>query len=127
MAFPWSTVIGAIPWTDLVKAAPELARRARRVLGRSDAADDPSPPPASAAEGPAGREQIEALVREIAILKEHQRQSDEVLRALADQHDALVRAGEALRQVVRRLRFAVWALAAVVVALLVAYGLALWR
>ena len=127
MAFPWSTVIGAIPWTDLVKAAPELARRARRVLGRGDAVEGSDPPPANAAAGPPGREQTEALVREIALLKEQQRQSDEVLRALAEQHDALVRAGEALRQGVRRLRFAVWGLALVVAALLAAHGFAWWR
>jgi len=128
MAFPWSTVIGAIPWTDLVKAAPELARRARRLLGRGDAADDSGPPPPPATAGaPSDRDEREALARELAALKERQRQSDDVLRALAEQHDALVSAGEALRLRVRRLRFAVWVLGAVVGALLVAQALGWWR
>ena len=126
MVFPWSTVIGAIPWTDLVKAAPELARRARRVLGRGDLAEGAVPAPTAAA-GASERERLDALAREVAALQERQRQSDDVLRALAEQHDALVSAGEALRQQLRRLRIAVWVLAAAVAALLLAHGLVWWR
>lgn len=120
MAFPWSTVIGVIPWTDLLKAAPELARRARRVLGRGDSADgEPAPSPAVAQNAD---EALAALAREVALLNERLRQSDEVLRALAEQHDALVSAGETMRRRVRHLTVALWTLAAAVLVL----GCGLW-
>ncbi len=110
MPFPWATVLGAIPWTDLVKAAPELARRAKRVLGRGESAAEPAPAaPAPVAPGTPA-ERMEALAQQVAALEARQRQSDDVVRSLAEQHETLVQAGELLRRRLRRLTWWLWGL-----------------
>ncbi len=106
MPIPWTTVISAIPWSDVLKAAPEVARRAKRLLTRSGQASAPTTPPvvSSGAGEPASPDaRLAALEARLAELAEQQRASAEVIRALAEQGDGVVANLEVLRLRVRRL------------------------
>jgi len=103
MAVPWSALFSAIPWTDVIAKAPDLAQGARRLwqkVGRRDATPPPDVAPATAAAIPA-----EALIAELedrlAELAARQQESTHLLAELAEQNAGLVRATEELR---RRLR-----------------------
>ena len=105
MPVPWSALFSAIPWTDVIAKAPELAQGARKLwqkVGKREAAP-PAPPEAPASSAPAIDERLAALDARLADVGARQQESAELLAALATQNAELIRATEELRGRVRQL------------------------
>ncbi len=125
MAFSWIAAFKIIPWTDVIAAAPTVARAARDVW-RGISKTRVDEPVASPNEDAAGRapptmeEDIRALRAELADTRAQLLSSSEVLRALAEQDEKLIAAIEVLRVRTRVLAF-------VCVALIVACAVLLAR
>lgn len=105
MPVPWSALFSAIPWTDVIAKAPELAQGARKLwqkVGKREATP-PAPPEAPASSAPSFGERIDALDARLADVGARQQESAELLAALATQNAELIRATEELRSRVRQL------------------------
>ncbi len=105
MPVPWSALFSAIPWTDVIAKAPELAQGARKLwqkVGKREATP-PAPPEAPASSAPSFGERIDALDARLADVGARQQESAELLAALAAQNAELIRATEELRSRVRQL------------------------
>ena len=123
MAFSWITAFKIIPWTDVLAAAPTVARTARdlwRGMSRSRAGEPAGNPADDATDGSAQTPEAElAALR--AALDETRTQllaSSEVLRTLAEQDEKLIAAIEVLRMRTRVLAFVCVALVATCAVLL---------
>jgi hypothetical protein len=112
----WLWAFKAIPWGDVIAAAPGVAQNAKKLWGsiRSQGAQDV----AARAATPEAR--IQSLEDQVAGLRRENAASSEVLRSLAEQNARLVEAVEILRA---RSRIALGACAAIS---LLALGVALW-
>jgi hypothetical protein len=100
MALPWSTLVKAIPWSDVITQAPDIAR-APASSGRKSARRKASESAAAAAVAGSGRcpdARLTALTAQVAELNARQQESAELLSALANQNAELVSAIAALRQ-----------------------------
>jgi len=102
MAFNWIAAFKIIPWTDVIAAAPTVARTARnlwRSIGKTRPAETAGGTEDVRASGnpPTMEEEIRALRAELAETRAQLLASSEVLRALADQDEKLVAAIEVLR------------------------------
>ncbi|MBL8539767.1 MAG: hypothetical protein JNK68_05280 [Betaproteobacteria bacterium] len=121
MAAGWIRAIRAVPWTDVVAAAPVVLGTARKMvaaLQRKIRAEQAAAPEAVA---PAvGGPQLHALHERIVELETDLVSATEVIRSLADQHAQVVATLEALRQKTRLLGWVSALLAAAM------GGLALW-
>jgi hypothetical protein len=105
MPVPWSALFSAIPWTDVIAKAPELAQGARKLwqkVGKREATP-PAPPETPASSAPSIGERIDALDAHLADVGARQQESAELLAALATQNAELIRATEELRGRVRQL------------------------
>ena len=105
MPVPWSALFSAIPWTDVIAKAPELAQGARKLwqkVGKREATP-PAPPETPASSAPSVGERIDALDARLADVCARQQESAELLAALATQNAELIRATEELRGRVRQL------------------------
>ena len=105
MPVPWSALFSAIPWTDVIAKAPELAQGARKLwqkVGKREATP-PAPPETPASSAPSLGERIDALDAHLADVGARQQESAELLAALATQNAELIRATEELRGRVRQL------------------------
>ncbi len=105
MPVPWSALFSAIPWTDVIAKAPELAQGARKLwqkVGKREATP-PAPPDTPASSAPSFGERIDALDARLADVGARQQESAELLAALAAQNAELIRATEELRSRVRQL------------------------
>ncbi len=105
MPVPWSALFSAIPWTDVIAKAPELAQGARKLwqkVGKREATP-PAPPETPASSAPSIGERIDALDARLADVGARQQESAELLAALATQNAELIRATEELRGRVRQL------------------------
>ncbi|WP_153162068.1 hypothetical protein [Zoogloea sp. 1C4] len=105
MPVPWSALFSAIPWTDVIAKAPELAQGARKLwqkVGKREATP-PAPPETPASSAPSVGERIDALDARLADVGARQQESAELLAALATQNAELIRATEELRGRVRQL------------------------
>lgn len=105
MPVPWSALFSAIPWTDVIAKAPELAQGARKLwqkVGKREATP-PAPPETPASSAPSVGERIDALDAHLADVGARQQESAELLAALATQNAELIRATEELRGRVRQL------------------------
>jgi uncharacterized coiled-coil protein SlyX len=120
MAAPWSSLIGAIPWSEVINHAPRIAQGARKlwknVKGEADAdgadnAHAPGTPPQ--AEDP-----VMLLLQRIDHLEQTQAASAELLAQLAQQNAELVQRLEQQGQSLRRLQGALGALALLTVPVL---------
>ncbi len=129
MAISWLTVLQNVPWTEVIKAAPQIADGAKKLwktVSRKEQAPQPAPLPTT--DLPVSPEQrIEALQgritrleAELGELEEQMLASSELIKALADQHAELVRGVELNRR--RLYRLSVMAS----LALALAVGLAAW-
>jgi hypothetical protein len=124
MAFSWITAFKIIPWTDVIAAAPTVARTARdlwRGMSKSRG-DEPPGNPAGAATGGTTQTPEAELTALRADLDETRTQllvSSEVLRALAEQDEKLIAAIEVLRVRTRVLAIVCVALVATCAVLLV--------
>lgn len=127
MAIGWLTAFKAIPWGDVIAAAPTVAQGAKRLwgaVGKRDAGSDagaapaPAPAPGSLPADAEGR--LRTLEAQITSLQRDNAASSELIKSLAEQNSRLVDAVEILRVRTR-------ALLAICLALVVLLAsLALW-
>ncbi len=119
MAISWLTAFKAIPWGDVIAAAPSVAQGAKKLwgaVGRGDAGSAAAPGSLSAdAEG-----RLRTLEAQIAGLQRENAASSELIKSLAEQNSRLVDAVEILRIRTRALLALCLALAVLLA------GLALW-
>ncbi len=104
MALPWSTLVKAIPWSDVIAKAPDIAQGARKLwqkVGTQDSVGSAAAP--AAGNAPAPDAHLTALTAQVAELNTRQQESAELLSALAAQNVELVGAVAALRQRARLL------------------------
>ena len=99
MAINWIVALTAVPWSELVQAAPGIVKGARNLFTgareRAGHAPGTANTEAGASTGVEGRlAQIEAT---LAVLGEEQRASAELIRSLADQNARVVQAMAAMQ------------------------------
>lgn len=126
MAMPWLTLLKAVPWTDVIARAPDIADGARRLWQRAaggkgaasgtEASTLADVAPPTADEATRLRWELDQLRRQTGELQLEMRASSELIQALADQQARLIAQIEANRAHVRRLTWAVAALAVLAVA-----------
>ena len=110
----WVAAFKAIPWVELIAAAPVVARGAKKLwAGIRHSPED-------AKEGADSEERLRVLEEQMADLRKDLAHAGEVIGSLVEQHARLVEAVGILRARVR-------ALFVVLVVLVVAWGIwALW-
>ena len=127
MALSWLTALKAVPWADVVQAAPGIVQGARKLFSaakgyagsESDAAIDTSGTKRNDALG--GRlQQIEAGIDD---LQSEQRASAELIRSLAEQNASIIAALDVMRRRVRALSGACIVMAIAVAALGITFAL----
>lgn len=99
MAIGWLTAFKAIPWADVIAAAPAVARGARKLVdamrkrgGDGEAADEP---PVQVSGDPDAR--VSALEARVSLLQSQQREALALVESLAGQQEKLVAAVDVLR------------------------------
>ena len=114
MPFPWVAAAKVIPWTEVIAAAPGLARGARELWQRTRKhdADATESAETSGETGPDAR--IAALERCVADLAQEGEMRAELIARLAEQNEQLVAALERQKQ---RGRIAIALLCAAIAAL----------
>jgi fructose-1,6-bisphosphatase/sedoheptulose 1,7-bisphosphatase-like protein len=98
MALPWSTLVKAIPWSDVIAKAPDIAQGARKLWQKVGTQESVGSAAAPTAAGDAPDARLTALTAQVAELNARQQESAELLSALANQNAELVSAIAALRQ-----------------------------
>lgn len=101
MALPWSTLVKAIPWSDVIAKAPDLAQGARKLWQKAAGQRQggvEAPPGASD-----GDTRLAGLEARLAELGARQQEITELLAALATQNAELVATADTLRRQLRRL------------------------
>lgn len=121
MAMPWLTLLKAVPWTEVMARAPDIADGAKRLWqraagGKGGAAGEAASPPAEAVPPTADeatrlRAELDQLRRQTGELQAEMRASSELIQALADQQSRLIAQVESHRAHVGRLTWAVAVLA----------------
>lgn len=101
MALPWSTLVKAIPWSDVIAKAPDIAQGARKLWQKVGTQDSAAAPVADEAPTPDTR--FAALTAQVTELVARQQESAELLSALAAQNAELVGTVATLRQRARLL------------------------
>lgn len=90
MPFPWAAAAKAIPWSDVIAAAPAIVRSARELLNRSKRAPEPEPP---AGDGPQDApplaQRADALEARIAALESELASATALIARLAEQNQQL--------------------------------------
>jgi hypothetical protein len=82
MPNPWLTALRAIPWTDLLTKAPQIARAAETLLSGTRSQKATS----------AAGDQLRDLTARIEALENHDRADAELLKQITDQIGALTTA-----------------------------------
>lgn len=122
MAMPWLTLLKAVPWTEVMARAPDIADGAKRLWqraaggkGGAAGAEAASPPaeavPPTADEATRLHAELDQLRRQTGELQAEMRASSELIQALADQQSRLIAQVETHRAHVGRLTWAVAVLA----------------
>lgn len=106
MAIGWLGAVKAVPWGDVIAAAPTVVQGANalweRVAGKRRREDDAPPvPPASGADA-----RIVALEQAVAELQKEAQAASQLIRSLAEQNAQLVREVGGLRLRIRLLTVA---------------------
>jgi hypothetical protein len=120
MPFNWIAAFRIIPWTDVIAAAPTVARTARELWRGMSKSRSVEPGTADSGQsgGSAGgvaptmEEELRSLRNELAETRTQLLASSEVLRALAEQDEKLIAAIDVLRVRTRVLAFVCIALVA---------------
>ena len=112
----WLPVFKAVPWIDLIGAAPSIARGARELWAGMR---QPASAPAERVKLTPDR-RVALLETEVDTLKKELARATEVVRALAEQNEQLVAAVALLRARVRTLVTGCVLLAVVVAAIALA-------
>ncbi|KAB2968349.1 hypothetical protein [Zoogloea sp.] len=108
MALPWSTLVKAIPWSDVIAKAPDLAQGARKLWQKAAGQSDAGERPAEAGAPLAGTDaRFASLDTRLTELATRQQEVTELLAALAAQNAELVSTTDTLRGQLRRLWIAV--------------------
>lgn len=102
MAVPWATLFSAIPWTDVIAKAPEIAQGARK-LWQKVGKRGTDTPPSESSDVPSVDPRLAELEGRLAELTVRQQESAKLLAELAEQNADLIRAAEELRARVRQL------------------------
>jgi hypothetical protein len=110
----WVAAFKAIPWIELIAAAPVVARGARKLWTSIRHAPEDAP------EGAEPAERLQVLEAKVADLRKDLTQAGELIGSLVEQHARLVEAVGILRARVRALIVVFAVLAAAWI------GLALW-
>lgn len=87
MPFPWIAAAKAIPWADVIAAAPGIARGARELWKRVQTRETPAHS-ADTADTPEAR--IAALEHRLAALGREAEQRSELVARLAEQNEQLI-------------------------------------
>jgi hypothetical protein len=119
MPINWIAAFKIIPWTDVIAAAPTVARTARdlwRGISKTESPDSVEGPTTGVP--PTVEGEIQSLRTELAETRAQLLSSSEVLRALAEQDEKLIAAIEVLRARTRVLAFVCVALVAACAVLL---------
>jgi hypothetical protein len=108
MALGWLTALKAVPWSDVVQAAPNIVQGARKLFTAAKAYRSPADAAASAqassgerGENPEAR--IGQINAHIETLQAEQRASAELIRSLAEQNENIVAALDLMRKRMRML------------------------
>lgn len=108
MAIGWLTVLQNVPWTDLLRNAPQIADGAKKLwksVSRT-AADDAATQPLTRGSTPAPHAELAAQVRtlEVRLADLHQQmvESSALIQSLADQNAQLIARIDADRRRARR-------------------------
>ena len=119
----WLTALKLVPWGEVIEATPQILNAAKKLMGKTRAADaGPAAGALSEAGGAAAtpmEAHIHALTRRVAQLEQEQRDSAALIESLAEQNAVVVRAVEALRKRSQRLTLAVGVLGIACAALVV--------
>jgi hypothetical protein len=106
MAINWLFALKAVPWADLVQAAPHIVKGARRLFNTTR--DSEPPPPGDAderfgSEGVSVQTRLHRIESALQALDSEQNSSAELIRSLAEQNARVVAAIEVLRARMRLL------------------------
>ena len=112
MPFPWVAAAKVIPWTEVIAAAPGLARGARELWQRTRKGAAEPAPDTTESDTPEAR--IAALEQRVAELAQEGEMRAELIARLAEQNEQLVAALERQKQ---RGRIAIALLCAAIAAL----------
>jgi hypothetical protein len=102
MALSWLTALKAVPWADVVQAAPGIVQGARKLFTAARGGDAATAAPGGAPEGSLAA-RIESIEAAIDVLQGEQRSSAELIRSLAEQNASIIAALDLLRSRVRLL------------------------
>ena len=108
MPINWIAAFKIIPWTDVIAAAPTVARTARdlwRGMSKAKTADTVPSPENAGGGASTPEEELRALRAELTDTRGQLLSMSEVLRALAEQDEQLIAAIEVLRVRTRVLAF----------------------
>jgi hypothetical protein len=106
MAINWLFALKAVPWADLVQAAPHIVKGARKLF---NTARDSEPPPPGGTDGRFGGEgesvqtRLHRIESALQGMDAEQNSSAELIRSLAEQNARVVEAIEVLRARMRLL------------------------
>ncbi len=105
MALSWLTALKAVPWSDVVQAAPDIVQGARKLFTAAKSyAGATSADPAAATSGErddALSARVRLIETGIQTLQSEQRSSAELIRSLAEQNAVIVAALDLIRKRVR--------------------------
>lgn len=131
MAIGWLTVLQNVPWTDLLRNAPQIADGAKKLwksVARQTGIDPNAVPSATpVARGATDSDpaalamQVQTLERRVADLHQQMLESSALIQSLADQNAQLIARIDTDRRRARR-----WLAVVAVLAPLLGASLALW-
>ena len=105
MALSWLSALKAVPWADVVQAAPAIVQGARKLFTAAKSYAGATANDTRAQEKPVQRMDFAGRVLEIeqtiATLQAEQRASAELIRSLAEQNANIVAALDQLRRRIR--------------------------
>jgi hypothetical protein len=97
MAINWLIALKAVPWSDLMQAAPHIVKGARRLFNTARSSDAAADASAELAGTGTVQERLQRIESALQTLDSEQEASAELIRSLAEQHARLVEAIEVLR------------------------------
>lgn len=101
MPIGWITVLQAVPWAEVIKAAPQVAEGAKKLWSTVTRKPAPSPAlplPSGGSEVDMLRQRLESLEASVNELQAQMLASSELIKALADQNGQLIQRAEVQRR-----------------------------
>src|SRR5262245_48058017 len=104
MALSWLSALKAVPWADVVQAAPGIVQGARRLFTAAKSSAESSDAATSSAARSGGLEgRLQPIEAAIDALQGEQRSTAELIRSLAEQNAIIIAALDIMRRRVRLL------------------------